>query len=64
MKKILLTLILFITISAQSLQEFRAVKITDIDSQILFTDENIAKGMDYLESINTNVVLVVVLNGG
>jgi uncharacterized lipoprotein YddW (UPF0748 family) len=64
MKKILLTLFLIITISAQSLQEFRAVKITDIDSQILFTDENIAGGMDYLESINTNVVLVVVLNGG
>ena len=65
MKKIILLFIAsIITINAQILNEFRGVKLTDIDSQILYSDENIAKGMDYLASINANALLVVVLNGG
>ncbi|BDQ04476.1 MAG: hypothetical protein KatS3mg036_1133 [Ignavibacterium sp.] len=49
---------------AQPLQEFRAVKLTNVDSNVLFTDLNIAQGMDYLASVNINVVLAVVWNGG
>jgi uncharacterized lipoprotein YddW (UPF0748 family) len=48
----------------QQLEELRAVKLTETDSQILFTDENIAEAMDYLASIGINAVLPVVLNGG
>ncbi|AFH48734.1 Hypothetical protein IALB_1023 [Ignavibacterium album JCM 16511] len=66
MKK--LTYILFILIHLisypQPLQEFRAVKLTNVDSNVLFTDQNIAQGMDYLASVNVNVVLAVVWNGG
>lgn len=65
MKKCILFLFLFnVTIFSQIPEEFRAVKLTDIDSQVLFTDENIAAAMDYLASINVNVVLPVVWNGG
>jgi uncharacterized lipoprotein YddW (UPF0748 family) len=49
---------------SQPLQEFRAVKLTNVDSNILFTDLNIAQGMDYLASVNVNAVLCVVWNGG
>ncbi len=63
-KIIILILVTIVSINAQILNEFRGVKLTDIDSQILFSDENIANGMDYLASINANAVLVVVLNGG
>jgi len=49
---------------SQPLKEFRAVKLTNVDSNVLFTDQNIADGMDYLASVNINVVLAVVLNGG
>ncbi len=49
---------------SQPLTEFRAVKLTNVDSNILFTDQNIANGMDYLASVNVNIVLAVVLNGG
>ncbi|MCU0646335.1 MAG: hypothetical protein MUC94_19035, partial [bacterium] len=47
---------------SQPLQEFRAVKITNVDSPILFDDKEIAKGMDYLASIGINTVLTVVWN--
>ena len=49
---------------SQPLQEFRAAKLTNVDSNVLFTDQNIADGMNYLASVNINVVLAVVLNGG
>lgn len=65
MQKILLLILFFTTIMvAQQVEEFRAVKITDVDSPVLFNDNNIAAAMDYLASINVNVVLPVVLNGG
>jgi uncharacterized lipoprotein YddW (UPF0748 family) len=47
---------------SQSLQEFRAVKITNVDSDILFDDKKIAEGMNYLASIGINVILPVVWN--
>jgi uncharacterized lipoprotein YddW (UPF0748 family) len=47
----------------QQLQEFRAVKLTNVDSNVLFTDQNIAQAMDYLASVNINAVLVVVWHG-
>jgi len=43
-------------------EEFRAVKITNVDSDILFDDKSIAEGMDYLASIGINVILTVVWN--
>ncbi|MCS7054351.1 MAG: family 10 glycosylhydrolase, partial [Ignavibacterium sp.] len=65
MKKFIL--IFFITTYAilfsQQLQEFRAVKLTNVDSNVLFTDQNIAQAMDYLASININAVLLVVWHG-
>ncbi len=42
--------------------ELRAAKITNVDSDIMFSDRNIAKGMAYLDSININTVLVCVWN--
>ena len=57
-------LVIQTTLISQSLQEFRAVKLTNVDSNILFTDLNIAQGMDYLASVNVNAVLCVVWNGG
>ncbi len=50
------------TLPAQ-VKEFRAVKITNVDSEVMFFDGAIASAMDYLASININVVLVVVWNG-
>ncbi|MBN1542720.1 family 10 glycosylhydrolase [candidate division KSB1 bacterium] len=43
--------------------EFRAVKITNVDSRVLFSDAKIAEAMDFLASIGINVVLPVVWNG-
>lgn len=60
----LLFLITCQSISSQQLEEMRGVKITDVDSQVLFTDENISNAMDYLASIGINAVLPVVWNGG
>jgi len=50
-------------INAQS-NELRAVWITNVDSDVLFTDTKIAEAMDYLASINVNVVFPVVWNKG
>ncbi len=47
---------------SQPLEEFRAVKITNVDSDILFDDKKIAEGMNYLASISINVILPVVWN--
>lgn len=66
MKKILfLQLLLLIQnqILPQQLKEFRAVKITNVDSNVLFSDQSIAEAMDYLASIGVNVILPVVWNG-
>ncbi len=66
MKKLfLLILSLFsLSIYPQALEEFRAVKLTNVDSDVLFTDQNISDAMDYLASIGVNVVLPSVWNGG
>lgn len=48
---------------SQTVEEFRAVKITNVDSDILFDDQRIAEGMDYLASIGMNTILTVVWNG-
>ncbi len=45
-------------------EEFRAVKLTNVDSQILFTNNNTAEAMDYLASIGINTVLTVVTSRG
>jgi len=64
MKKSFLFILLFAFTSSfsQILHEFRAVKITNVDSDILFDDKKIADGMDYLASIGINVILTVVWN--
>ncbi len=49
--------------TAFCLEELRAVKITNVDSDILFSDAAIAEGMDYLASIGINTILPVVWNG-
>ena len=65
MKKIilflLLTVIAGITLADVPI-ELRAAKITNVDSDIMFSDRNIAEGMAYLDSININTVLVCVWN--
>ncbi|MBD3374598.1 family 10 glycosylhydrolase [candidate division KSB1 bacterium] len=43
--------------------EFRAIKITNVDSDVMFSDEKISEAMDYLASIGINVILPVVWNG-
>jgi uncharacterized lipoprotein YddW (UPF0748 family) len=53
----------FTALVAQQPEEFRAVKLTNVDSNVLFTDQNIADAMDYLASIGVNAVLTVVWNG-
>ncbi|MCX6137744.1 MAG: family 10 glycosylhydrolase [Ignavibacteriales bacterium] len=50
-------------LQSQPLEEFRAAKLTNVDSNVLFADQNIADAMDYLASIGINVVLPVVWNG-
>jgi uncharacterized lipoprotein YddW (UPF0748 family) len=64
MKKNILLLFLFISpcVYPQPPKEFRAVKLTNVDSNVMFTDQNIADAMDYLASIGVNVVLPVVWN--
>ncbi len=65
MKKIFLIIIILFSFNSfpQTVKEFRAVKLTNVDSGVLFTDQNIAQAMDYLSSIGVNVVLPVVWNG-
>ncbi|MFZ5515600.1 MAG: family 10 glycosylhydrolase [Candidatus Zhuqueibacterota bacterium] len=60
----LLTLLFLATAGlSQTVSEFRAVKITNVDSDVLFSDAAIAEAMDYLSSIGINVILPVVWNG-
>lgn len=49
---------------SEPLRELRAVKITNVDSNVLYSDEAIAEAMDYLASIGINAVLPVVQNAG
>lgn len=53
-----------LTLNSQQLEEFRAVKLTNVDSNVLFTDANISDAMNFLASNNINVILPVVWNGG
>jgi len=65
MKKIILILFVLLFnfgLFAETPVELRAAKITNVDSDIMFSDRNIAKGMAYLDSININTVLVCVWN--
>lgn len=61
--RLLILLVCSSLLYGQPPQEFRAVKLTNVDSNVLFTDQNIASAMDYLASIGVNVVLPVVWNG-
>lgn len=63
LKKIFIILLLFNLTAMAAPKEFRAVKLTNVDSRVLFSDEAIAEAMDYLASIGINVILPVVWNG-
>lgn len=52
-----------VALFAQSKPELRGVKLTNVDSQVLFSDAAIREAMDYLASIHINAVLPVVWNG-
>lgn len=65
--KILLILSVMLLSSSKCLaqtNEFRGVKLTDIDSQVLFSEKSISEAMDFLASFNINSVIPVVWNGG
>ncbi len=64
LKSFVFSICFIAAIYSQQLEEMRAVKITNVDSYVLFNDNSIAEAMDYLASININIVLPVVLNGG
>ncbi|MCA1800876.1 MAG: family 10 glycosylhydrolase [Rhodothermaceae bacterium] len=51
-------------VQSQPVEELRAVKITNVDSQVLFSDEGIAAAMDFLAETGINAVLPVVQNAG
>lgn len=62
--KILLLSLLLIPFSIHGdvLEEFRAVKITNVASDVMFSDAKIEESMEYLESIGINTILLVVWN--
>ncbi len=65
----LLLLLITSTVSAQVqadeyVEELRGVWITNVDSNILFEKDNIAKGMDFLAERGFNVIFPVVWNKG
>ncbi len=65
MKKMFYLLILLnISVFAQIKTEMRGVWITNVDSDVLFSDSRIAEAMNYLESVGINVVFPVVWNKG
>ena len=57
-------LVLISILEAQEKSELRAVWLTNVDSNVLSTDQNISDAMDYLASIGVNVVFPVVYNKG
>jgi uncharacterized lipoprotein YddW (UPF0748 family) len=59
--------ILMISISINSFAQFnelRGIWLTNVDSNVLNTDESIVEAMDYLKSIGVNVIFPVVYNKG
>ncbi len=67
MKRVLLILsVVCIVVStfAQNKNEVRATWLTNVDSNVLSSDQNIIEAMDYLASIGVNVIFPVVYNGG
>ncbi len=50
------------SLKAQPISELRAVKITNVDSQVMFEDERIAEAMDFLASVGINTIVPVVWN--
>jgi uncharacterized lipoprotein YddW (UPF0748 family) len=63
-KKLLFISLLFAAVSFPQQNQLRATWITNVDSYVLFTDKGIADAMDYLASINVNLVFPVVWNAG
>jgi uncharacterized lipoprotein YddW (UPF0748 family) len=62
---ILITVLCFTLFSsAQQKSEIRATWLTNVDSNVLSNDANIAEAMDYLASIGINVIFPVVYNKG
>jgi uncharacterized lipoprotein YddW (UPF0748 family) len=53
-----------LTLTAQVADELRGVWITNVDSNVLSSDQGIVDAMDYLASIGVNVVFPVVYNKG
>jgi len=51
-------------IYSQSKSELRGVWLTNVDSKVLATDDNIIEAMNYLSSVGINVVFPVVYNKG
>jgi len=65
MKKIFyLFLLVNLSVLAQTKTEMRGTWITNVDSDVMFTDSRIAEAMDYLESVGINVIFPVVWNKG
>ncbi|MCX6137742.1 MAG: family 10 glycosylhydrolase [Ignavibacteriales bacterium] len=67
MKRILLygcAATLFLSLHLQAGDELRGVWLTNVDSNVLSSDQAIIDGMDYLASIGVNVVFPVVYNKG
>lgn len=60
---LIFSIILTFSVFAQN-KEFRGVKLTDIDSQVLFSEKSISEAMDFLAELNINAVIPVVWNGG
>ncbi len=54
---------LALNVNAQQVRELRAVKLTNVDSYVLFDDAEIARAMDFLAAHGFNAVLPVVWNG-
>jgi uncharacterized lipoprotein YddW (UPF0748 family) len=63
-KKIVIVIFLFTSPFYTQQSQLRATWITNVDSYVLFSDKGIADAMDYLASINVNLVFPVVWNGG
>ncbi len=51
-------------LSSQFVEELRGVKLTNVDSQVLFSDAAIIEAMEFLAAAGFNAVLPVVQNGG
>jgi uncharacterized lipoprotein YddW (UPF0748 family) len=64
MRLFLLFLLIPAAAAAQLPEELRGVKVTNVDSQVLFSDAAIAEAMAFLADAGFNAVLPVVQNGG